>query len=139
MAAKYSLRDHIDALNRHDADAFAAFYAPDVLADDPQYPEPLRGRDAIRKDIIDFWQAFPDIHFTLKNSLESGDAVAFEGLASGTHMGSMLGPEGEIPATNRPVRFRFAAFLRLDNQGLIAEERRYFDMAGMMQQLGLAP
>ena len=49
----------------------------------------------------------------------------------------MAGPAGEIPATNRPMEVRFAAFLRVTDQGLIAEERRYFDLAGMMQQLGL--
>ncbi len=28
----------IDALNRHDADAYAALYATDATAYDPQYP-----------------------------------------------------------------------------------------------------
>ena len=92
---------------------------------------------AIRKDIADFFGAFPDLNFTLRTAVESGDTVAFEGTGKGTQKGPMAGPAGEIPATNRPMEVRFAAFLRVNDQGLIAEERRYFDMAGMMQQLGI--
>ena len=137
MTTKYSVKEQIEALNRHDAAAFAGFYTPDALVHDPQHAEPLKGRDAIRKDIADFIGAFPDLNFTLKTVVESGDTVAFEGAGKGTHKGPMASPAGEIPATNRPMEFRFAAFLRVNGQGLIAEERRYFDMAGMMQQLGL--
>ena len=54
-------RKQVDAVNRHDAETFAALYAPDATAIDPQYEQPLRGRDAIRKDIEDFFQAFPDL------------------------------------------------------------------------------
>jgi steroid delta-isomerase-like uncharacterized protein len=139
MTTKYSVKEQIEALNRHDAAAFAGFYTPDALVHDPQHPEPLKGRDAIRKDIADFIGAFPDLNFTLKTVVESGDTVAFEGAGKGTHKGPMASPAGEIPATNRPMELRFAAFLRVNGQGLIAEERRYFDMAGMMQQLGLMP
>lgn len=30
MANKYSVKDQVEALNRHDVDAFVGFYAPDV-------------------------------------------------------------------------------------------------------------
>lgn len=136
MAAKYSVNHQVEALNRHDAEAFSSFYMPDALVDDPQYPEPLQGRDAIRRDIADFVKAFPDLIFTVTTVVERGETVAFEGVGRGTHKGPIAGPSGELPATNRPVKIRFAAFLRLNDQGLIAEERRYFDIAGMMQQLG---
>jgi hypothetical protein len=33
----------------------------------------------------------------------------------------------------------FAAFIRTNSEGLIVEERRYYDLAGMMMQLGLMP
>ena len=136
MANRYPIKDQVEALNRHDVDAFVGFYAPNAVVYDPQHPEPLTG-EAIRKDMADFLAAFPDLIFTLKTVIESGDAAAFEGMGKGTHKGPMAGPTGEIPATNRPMEVRFAAFLRVNDQGQIAEERRYFDMAGMMQQLGL--
>lgn len=138
MASKYSVNKQVEALNRHDADAFAAFYAPTALVHDPQYAEPLKGRDAIRKDITDFIKALPDINFTTKTVLESGETLAFEGVASGTHKGAMAGPAGEIAATNRRAAIRFASFVRVSDQGLIIEESRYYDVAGMMQQLGIS-
>lgn len=137
MATQYSVEKQMEAFNRHDPDAFAAFYRPDAVAYDPQYPEPLKGRDAIRKDISGFFAAFPDMSFTLKSVVASGERVAFEGAGRGTHKGPLAGPAGMIPATDRTVEIPFAAFVRVDDQGLIAEERRYLDMAGMMQQLGL--
>ncbi|MDZ4278364.1 MAG: ester cyclase [Dehalococcoidia bacterium] len=139
MAAQFSVEKQTEALNQHDPDAFAGFYRPDAVVYDPQHPEPLKGRDAIRKDIGEFLAAFPDLNFALKTVVTSGDTVAFEGAGTGTHKGPLAGPTGAIPATNRTAEIRFAAFLRVDDQGLIAEERRYFDMAGMMQQLGIMP
>ena len=51
----------------------------------------------------------------------------------------MEGPGGTIPPTNKRVEIPFAAFVSLDSSGLVTEERRYYDMAGMMMQLGLVP
>ncbi len=137
MAGKYSVEQQLKALNSHDVDGFAGFYAADAVIVDPQYPEPLKGRDAIRKDIADFVGAFPDLNFTLQSALEDGANLAFNGQAKGTHKGPMVGPEGEIPATNKPMQMRFAAFLRVNDEGLITEEHRYFDLASLMQQLGV--
>jgi hypothetical protein len=48
-------------------------------------------------------------------------------------------PGGDLPPTNRTVQLRGAIFVRFNNNGEIEEERRYFDMAAMMTQLGLGP
>lgn len=126
----------VDAINRHDANAFAALYATGAMAHDPQYPEPLKGRDAIRKDIGDFFQAFLDLQARLVRVLASGDTVASEVELSGTHKGSLAAPTGTIPPTNRRVQLRVAAFDRVEGD-MIMESRRYYDLAGLMQQLGL--
>jgi steroid delta-isomerase-like uncharacterized protein len=137
VALKYSLANQVDAINRHDVDAFMAHYAPEALVRDPFYPEPLKGKDAIRKDMVDFFRAFPDLRFTIATVVESGDRVAFEGNGTGTHKGPLAGPAGEIPPTNRRVEFAFAGFLRVTTDGLVAEEHRYMDTGLLMQQLGL--
>lgn len=137
MPAEDTIRKGLDAFNRHDPDAFAAMYTPDALAYDPQYPEPVRGKEALRKDIEDFFTAFPDIHLTLTDILSKGNTVAFAVSVTGTHKGPLSGPAGTIPATNRRVEMPVAVFARANAQDLIVEERRYYDMAGMMQQLGL--
>ena len=127
----------VEALNKHDAAAFAAVYAPDAVVYDPYYPEPLKGRDAIQKDISDFFRAFPDIHNALRSTLADGQIVAAEFTVSGTHQGPLTLPTGEIPATGRSLRFDGGVFARVNSQGEIVEEHRYFDLAGQLEQLGL--
>lgn len=127
----------IDAFNRHDADAFAALYSAEATAYDPQSSEPLKGREAIRKDIEDFFYAFPDVQQTVVNTVVTGDTVAVEGQITGTHKGPFVTPGGPIPATNRRMEMRIGRFIRVDAQGRITECNRYYDMAGIMQQLGL--
>jgi len=140
MPAEDTVRKAIDIFNSHDANAFAALYAEDAVVYDPQYPQPLKGKEAIRKDIEDFFKAFPDVRCQLSNVIASGDTVAFEGSVTGIHTGPLAAPTGEsIPATNKRMDMRAAMFLRVNAQDLVTEERRYFDMAGLMQQLGLMP
>jgi len=127
----------MDAFNRHDADAFATLYTAEATAYDPQYPEPLKGREAVRKDIEDFFQAFPDVQATVLNTVVSEDSVAFEVHISGTHKGPLVTPTGSIPATNRRMEMRGGRFIRVDAQGKITECNRYYDLAGIMMQLGL--
>jgi len=137
MAAESLVEKHVRVFNDHDAEAWAGDYSENATVHDPQYPAPLEGRDAIRKDASDFFAAFPDIQFRTVSIVAGGDRVAIEGVGSGTHRGPMEGPAGTIPPTNKRAEVPYAAFVRVDSSGLITEERRYYDLAGMMQQLGL--
>jgi steroid delta-isomerase-like uncharacterized protein len=139
MTPEQLIDQHITAFNDHDAQAWASHYTSNAVVHDPQYPEPLTGREAIQKDVEDFFSAFPDMHFTVKSTLVSGNRGAVEGVGAGTHRGPMVGPGGTIPATNRQAKVAFVAMIQFDGSGLISEERRYYDVAGMMQQLGLMP
>jgi len=137
VAAEDFVRQMIQTFNRHDPKAWAAVYAADAVVVDPQYAEPLRGRDAIEKDISDFFRTFPDMSMEESTVLGTGDRFAVEVTGRGTHMGQLEGPSGTIEPTNKSVDFRGAMFVRTNSDGLITEERRYFDMAGIMGQLGL--
>ena len=145
MTATAIVKPSIDAVvarqfervNRHDHQAFASGYSPDAVVSDPWYPEPLKGTDALAKDFADFFVAFPDLNFSLKLTLADGDNYGAEFTMSGTHKGSMVTPTGHIPATNKRIDVRGAVFGRIDAEGRIVEERRHYDVAGMMSQLGL--
>jgi steroid delta-isomerase-like uncharacterized protein len=138
MANRQKLDEAVAAFNAHDAGRFAACYAPDAIVYDPQYPEPLRGRGAIEQDMADFYRAFPDVTNRLETTLEDGEMVAARFSISGTHSGPLALPTGEVPATGRRVTFEGAVFSRYNGQGLIVEERRYYDVAGQAAQLGIA-
>ena len=135
MSATDASRKWTEAINRHDAGAFAALYAPNAVVQDPQYPQPLEGRDAIHKDISEFMRAFPDLRVELRSVIENGNGYASEGMFRGTHSGPLVTPDGERPPTGKLFEFGGSAFYTLDAQGRILEERRYYDLAGLLAQL----
>jgi steroid delta-isomerase-like uncharacterized protein len=132
------VRKQVEAFNRHDAAEFAAVYAADAVVYDPYYTEPLIGRDAIENDMASFFRAFPDIHNAILSVVVDGNILAGEYSVRGTHQGSLVLPSGAIPATGRELTFNGSHFSRLNSNGEIVEERRYFDVAAQLRQLGLA-
>ena len=103
----------------------------------PFTPEPLRGRAAIRQDISDFFRGFPDLRAEIPLLVEDGRQAAIELRFAGTHDGPLPSPSGEIAPTHKRLELQGAVFFALDDRGLIAEERRYYDSAAYLRQLGL--
>ena len=68
----------------------------------------------------------------------SGENYAGEGVFRGTHTGPLAGPQGDVAPTGRKIEVKCAFFLKITPDGLVAEDRSYFDSAVMMSQLGLA-
>jgi steroid delta-isomerase-like uncharacterized protein len=134
-------RNLAKAITAHDLDAVAKIYASDAIAYDPMYPEPLRGRDAIKKDTADFFRAFPDLRMEISNVIDKDDRLgAGEIRMTGTHTGPLATPTGgEVPPTNKRVDLKGAGFVRLNDKGEILEERRYYDVGTLLRQLGLMP
>ncbi|HYH76970.1 MAG TPA: nuclear transport factor 2 family protein [Arthrobacter sp.] len=129
----------VEAVNAHDAKAFAATYAADAVVHDPLYPQPLKGRDAIEQDMVEVLRAFPDARFTVGPLLQDGETVAGEYTLRGTHLGPLASPDGEIPATGNAVNNNGAVFSRFNAAGEVTEEHRYYDVAGLIAQIELAP
>jgi steroid delta-isomerase-like uncharacterized protein len=128
----------VEAFNRHDPDAFTEVYAEDAVVFDPMQPEPLRGRGAIRKDIVEFLTAFPDVKMEFVSKVSDGERLAAELKLTGTHSGPLATPDGEIAPTNRRFEMRTGAFIRANGAGKVVENGRYYDLAGLMEQLGVS-
>jgi steroid delta-isomerase-like uncharacterized protein len=137
MSVQNTFKEMMDAFNQHNAKAFAALHTTEAVIYDPQYADPLQGREAIRKDVEDFFVTFPDVRATISGIVTNGDSLAYEIELRGTNEGPIITPDGTIPATNQRIVIRVGAFMRVNEQGLITDSRRYFDMAGLLQQLGL--
>ena len=138
MANKDTVEKFFDALNRHDLDTAMGVWAPDAEIHDPGAPEAIKGTDAIRQNLNSWLQAFPDIKLdTVGPVLSEGNNAGFQVRISGTHLGDLVGPQGTVPPTNKVIQFAGMGFWTLNSQGLIAEESRYYDTAGLMSQLGL--
>jgi predicted ester cyclase len=137
ITADNVVKRQTEAWNEHDGARVAKGYSADAIVLDPAYPEPLTGREAIAKDASDFFIAFPDIIFRAGKILVDGETAVVEAIAKGTHAGPLLLPAGLIPATSRPVEFNLAIISDLDEAGSISRERRYYDLAALLSQLGL--
>ena len=85
-----------------------------------------------------FTAAVPDAEFDVKAWVEEGEHVVAEGVYRGTHTGPLVGPDGAIPPTGRPIEIPFVTVFGA-REGKIAAHRAYWDNATFMAQLGLMP
>jgi steroid delta-isomerase-like uncharacterized protein len=98
------------------------------------FPGQQQGREGL-KDVIRMMRiGFPDIHWTVEETIASGDKVVSRFKWTGTQRGEFLG----IPATGRKVTVPGVVIDRL-NDGKMADSRILMDTLGMMQQLGVIP
>jgi steroid delta-isomerase-like uncharacterized protein len=133
-----ALEEQVAAINAHDAARLSASYVEDAVVRDPQYSEPLHGRAAVENDAATFFTAFPDLRAEVTCSVISGTTLAVEMTMAGTHTGPLTLPSGEVPPTGRPLNFAMAFFNSVDENGMVVDERRYYDVADQLTQLGLA-
>jgi steroid delta-isomerase-like uncharacterized protein len=138
MSADRVVRQYVDAINQKDPSGWAALFATNAVLHDPFLPEPTRGRDAIQSMIEGILRAFPDMAWKqLGDPIDAGGRVAFVVSVEGTNDGPLAMPAGEVPPTGKSVAFESAVLWTIDSDGLIAEERSYFDATGVAAQLGL--
>jgi predicted ester cyclase len=139
MAAGDTIRKAGKAFDRHAATAVATVCAPKAVGYDPFYPGPLKGREAIIKDLPAFFTAFPDMRMKVVPLRSKGNTYGGDGESTGTHKGPLEGPGGSIPPTDRRVNATIPFFGRVGSRGLIVEERRHYDTAALMARLGIKP
>ena len=122
-----------EGLNRGDASAADAVFAPDCVVHMTGVAEPIRGVGPWKELMAGFLRAFPDLHLTVEDQLVQGDRVAFRWHAPGTH----TGPLGAAPPTGKPVALEGLIIDRLAG-GKVRERWEQWDQSLMLQQLGFA-
>jgi steroid delta-isomerase-like uncharacterized protein len=129
--AQLILRQHQDALNRHDVQALTALYAEDAVLESPMLKE-IRGREAIGASYEHLFALFPDYVLTTRDLLfiADGDRAAEFTTVTGTLRAPLLG----IPPTGQPIEYQ-AARLFTFRGGLIAQEQRVYDFGGVLERL----
>jgi steroid delta-isomerase-like uncharacterized protein len=122
-----------------DLHALMALYSENCVNAQPHLPQPIKGKKATEEDFNGFFTAFPDGQLTATKIVAAGDTLAMEWTYTGTQNGPLVGPAGTIPASGKRVTIKGAEFIRVDSQGLIVDERGYFDLVSFMTQLGAMP
>lgn len=129
----------IDAFNQRDAATYVAKFTQDAVLHDPFFPEPSKGREELTALVSGIWSSFSDVRWELLPPVIAADRhIAFVIAVQMTHDGPLPMPDGTIiDATGEQISFETGVFWTLDDDGLIAEERGYFDATAVALQLGL--
>jgi predicted ester cyclase len=89
-------------------------------------------REGFKQAVKALKTAFPDLHYTIDDSIESGDRIVHRLTASGTMKGDFMG----VPATGKRASWTEIHIGRVAN-GRLIEHWGLVDQLGMLVQLGV--
>jgi steroid delta-isomerase-like uncharacterized protein len=94
-----------------------------------------KGPEAFAMNYAKNWfDGFSDAEVTEARYYDAGDTVVTEFVGTGTNDG----PIGPLPASNRKVAIPFCEIYHFGPDGKVVSGNAYFDMYGMLVQLGHA-
>lgn len=129
-----------DAWNAQDWDTFLKRHSDNTAVFWPGQPEPTRGRMRHKDECVEFFKTFPDNHLInnpYKIFFGQDDWTCSVADFTGTMKGPMKGSDGKIiPPTNKKFHIEFCTVAHWKN-GEIVEEKLFYDLVGMMKQIGL--
>lgn len=113
----------------------AAAYVEDAVYEEVASGVVRTGHAEILAYLTDFFAAFEDAGATVEIAFAAGDHGAATWTFTGRYTGQL---PGFPPGTGQPITFRGASILAL-REGMIARETQFFDVYGLLIQLGIAP
>lgn len=123
-----------DVINAQDLDTALV----EIVAENFVELNPLPGQGPGRAGLADvlamMFTGFPDLHWTLHDTLVEGDRVMGFSTWTGTHEGEFMG----IPATRRTATVEAWTLDRF-RDGIFIESRIIMDVAALLGQLGVLP
>ena len=118
-------------LNDRNEEIYTELYAPGYGWHFPSNnPKPM-SREEEREFVKATWAGFPDLTYTVEETIATDDRVVVRFTASGTHTGDFQG----MAPTMRKFESGGLIVMRVKD-GKVIEAREEYDMAGMLQQLG---
>lgn len=124
----------VECINTGNEDLAREVISADAVFHAPSHPEPLQGPDGYMEVLGMMRSAFPDIQWTLEETVTEGDTVAARFTMRGTHEGECFG----IPPSGNKISVQAMNFYYLAD-GRIVGERGQPDLLGVMQQIGALP
>ena len=118
--------------NRGNVNTASELLSERVRFHDPVFPNLNAGIQNIKNHIEGCRKAFPDLSFTIDDTIAERDEVVIHWTARGTHRGPFLG----IQPTNRKINVNGTSIYRLEG-AMIAEAYANWNLATMMAQMGV--
>jgi steroid delta-isomerase-like uncharacterized protein len=128
----------IEAYNDKDWPRLRSVVTPDFVYEEVPTQRRLEGFDAVFACWQGWAKAFPDSRATFNEEFVAEEAVVLEVTWSGTHTGPLELPGGPVAPTHRPISLQGCQVIGLRN-GMAQSIRHYFDIATLLQQLGMLP
>jgi len=126
------LRRHEQALNQHDVGALMPMYADDAVVTSPMF-NTVRGRDGIEEAFVALFKLWPDYHVRVNDDFliyEKNRAAEF-GSVMATHSTTLFG----LPPTGNRIEYEFVRLYTFRGSQIV-EERRVYDLRGILEHLG---
>jgi len=130
-------RAWVDSINKRSKDAFLDLHGDDVSIYDPTL-KGVKGKAALLKMWNDILGTFPDYQVRKIRSFAQDDWVCLEAEESGTMKGPIHAGPREIPPTGKSFNISSSIIFKVE-KNRIQEIRLYYDVLGLMAQLGLGP
>lgn len=127
-------REALEAFNTHDPDQVMPYFADEVVSTDHPQQQTMKSREAIRAWNQAWLDAYPDGEIEVIDCLPAGEWTVARFVGRGTN----TGPLARFEPTNRRTELEFCDLARWDD-GKIVEEHIYYDMYGLLSELGHVP
>ena len=127
----------MDSINTRSLEEFLDLHGESVVLYDPTLGS-VKGRSALDKMWKGLFTMFPDYQIRKVRSFGQDDWVCLEVEESGTMKGPIHAGPREVPPTGKSFKIPSSIVAKIEN-GRIGEVRIYFDVLGLMSQLGLGP
>lgn len=134
MSASETAAGLLEAFNEGDWDAFRARVTDDVVYVEAGTGRQIQGADAYLGLCQGWREAFPDVHGTAERVIEDGGVCAQEVTWTGTHDGPLPTPNGDIPATGRPIHVVATLWTQMRGDA-VAEVHHHLDVMALMAQI----
>jgi SnoaL-like polyketide cyclase len=122
-------------------DTFRKRHTENVAVFWPGQSDPTKGRRNHDLEAVEFFKTFPDNHFInnpYKIFFGQGDYTCTVADFYGTMKGPMKTADRKvIPPTNKSFHVEFCTVAHWNEKGEILEERLFYDLMGLMKQIGL--
>lgn len=120
--------------NKRKLEVLSELVSPSHALHGPNFSGSSIGPEAYKRQILQFVEAFPDLRWTIEDTVAENDKVVVMWTFTGTHKGEYRG----VPASNKKVSVDGITIHELAN-GKIMDSYANWDTWGLMQQLGVAP
>lgn len=126
ISPKSVIHEWVKGYNERNATKVASLYHDDAFNIQVAVNMPLEGKEAIQKQLQEFFEAVPDNITKIENLFEDGEWVILEWSGGGT-----------FKPTGKKFKFEGCGFFHIV-QSKIKFQRGYWDMASWKERVGLS-